>query len=672
MDDSEFGPLVIDETASVPSDDSTSLSRTIKVTTEAIKAQKDGNNNRSKPMTITIDTNVTSDGDRTTTGSSGVAPSPSEGGPSNKRSRQTVKRLCPPLERPPPPSSTSSEPVTEEAVAEHLAAIGKLSLKYIEEHRKQEHVSQLPSGFENCFGKGSDSVREIHCIGRGGRIMRRFTPRGALVDVPRGQVQPGDTVGYFVEDPTYYSDPNSLNPPKPKVKDTAPAVSDASEVTEAVETPSQVPGPSHMTPTHEADILELHADEDDLAMDTSIVTPAPTATPLKPILRPARSLENPSMRLSKGTEKRRVRINVGGVLIHVLQDKDESTGRMEDRRGPFTINKGIQKAETEAKLNNMSSDELEAELDRIDAKAEKRKQQRHRKRSPQRLRARAAKENKVYCGPNISKRRTVAGDEYVGDQKPLIKKVVKVMAQQIAAGTKILDPKAPTALKWIDVVDRVGEIQTGQDHDFSDHDSLNPIDDVTLNLAKDNRLINSLWSHSLSMAIDDANVQAAQEYVIAHVEQNDVEEIVADKNTVSSNDSIVTDHESDISSDDTSSLPSTSSESDRSTGAIAGGVDTANTAPEANNTPGTAVVAVVADQAPENLDGSLPWEQYRADGDDGAREDNVDNNRAVDLSTFRPIEAAQHRFLVNVEGRLQIHAENGEADQTLIDQLSMG
>ena len=384
--------------------------------------------------------------------SAGVTLTPSQGPPA-KRSRSSSRvrsRSHSPRELTPPPPQPTRE-LEQAALDDYLKKVALMSKSYIQE------TSQ-----HRGFGRRPDSLRPLNCVSRGGMSMsalKRWTKGWGGPFAADG----GYAEGYFDADDTYYDDPQALNPGKPRK---------SGKSVVAVATAVNNPGPS-------AQVVESPSRDQPMDVDEPVTTVAlPQA--LVPILKPTRSFEQrPQVRLPRGCKQRIIKVNIAGVVCNVMDDIDDSTGRMEDRRSQWTIDRNIEIAAEKEAYASMSEEEYGEAMVQKEAKKEKKAQKKHVKLQPQRLRAlHANKKDSV-----------VHGDEYIGHQSTKItkysKKMAEVMVQQTLKWTSPrLDGQSRPSLKWIDCVDRVGDIDGGFVGGFSSKETLDPIDDVTLIRAK--------------------------------------------------------------------------------------------------------------------------------------------------------------------------------------------
>lgn len=386
----------------------------------------------------------------------GETPVPSVGGPSSwKRSRSLSrrrKRSCSPMKQLSPPPQQPNRRMEEAALKDYMKKVELQSKSYLRRHNHH-----------NCFGQRPKSLRPINCVSRGGMSMsalRRWTNGWGGPFASDG----GYAEGYYDADDTYYSDPEILNPPKPqrsprRVKRLKMA------------TDVNAPGPSSQVVPVD-DTTQSRA----VAMDVD----APTDNnALVPILRPLRSFEaRPWTRLSK-RPKRVVKMNIAGILCNVLDDFDGRTGRMEDRRGRWTVDRQNAAAARRESDTSLSEEEYEDALNARQAVKEKKLAKKHRRMEPQRLRALHANEKDTI----------VVGDEYVGHQEATVEVVTEKMASLMVKQTlewtaPRMDGQSRPSLKWIDLVDRVGDIDGGRVGGFTAQEALDPLEDVTLIRAK--------------------------------------------------------------------------------------------------------------------------------------------------------------------------------------------
>ena len=270
----------------------------------------------------------------------------------------------------------------------------------------------------------------------------------------------GYAAGYYDDDDRYYTDPDALNPPKRQKTE---------QVVVAVPTNVNDPSTSGSSALFPVEDMEVdHAG--------SVVA---TYKELSPVLRKPRSFESrPWTRLSK--RRPVVKMNVAGIICNVVDDRDPSTGAMEDRRSDWTISRNLSNAIVKDSYSDMSEEEYEDALARKEALAEKKAMRKLARKEPQRLRAIHA--NTV---DTVTK-----GDKYIGAQQARIDQVVLKMAELMVKQTKNwtaprMDGQSRPSLQWIDCVDRAGDVDDGHVGTFSTKDpGFHPIDDVTLIRAK--------------------------------------------------------------------------------------------------------------------------------------------------------------------------------------------
>lgn len=384
-----------------------------------------------------------------------VAPS---AGPPSKRSRTSSqtrtstrscsRRSCSPMQLPTPPSPKPTRALEDASRTEYLKKVELQSKSYIKEH--SDH---------GCFGKDKTSLRPLNCVGRGGLSMRslaRWTRGWGGSFASDG----GYAEGYFDADDRYYTDPDVLNPPKKQ---------NSGVVT--VPTGVDAPSTSQGGPSTSSEVVDM-----EIATADNVVA---TYKELSPVLRAPRSFESrPWTRLSK--RRPVVKMNIAGIICNVIDDRDPSTGRMEDRRSDWTIDRGIAAAVLKESYSDMSDEEYDEAMDRKQARQEKKASKKLTRMDPQRLRAIHA--NKV---DTVTK-----GDRYVGFQQGRIDDVVLKMAEIMVKQTKDwtaprLDGQSRPSLQWVDCVDRAGDIDNGHVGRFSSKDpGFHPIDDITLIRAK--------------------------------------------------------------------------------------------------------------------------------------------------------------------------------------------
>ena len=373
----------------------------------------------------------------------GVKPGPSQGPPPRKKSRSTSRvrsRSQSPLELPPPEPQPTRE-LENAALDDYLKKVALMSKSYIQETNPHRGLGQRP-----------ESLRPINCVSRGGMSMsslRRWTRKWGGPFASDG----GYAEGYYDADDTYYKDPEALNPRKPIEGQGVVVATDVNAPgpsTQMDETPSRV------SPTD--------------AVGAGIVA-IPPGSPS--ILKPTRSFEQrPQVRLPRGCKKRIIKVNIAGVLCNVMDDRDEDTGRMEDRRSQWTIDRNVAAAAVVDSYSSMSEEEYE---DAMVLKEEKKAQRKHVRLRPQRLRAKHANANDS----------VVHGDDFVGHQAGAISKTSKKMAELLVQQTlewtsPRLDGQSRPSLQWIDVVDRAVDVDGGFVGKFTSCDSNDPLEDVTL------------------------------------------------------------------------------------------------------------------------------------------------------------------------------------------------
>lgn len=348
---------------------------------------------------------------------------------------------CTPMELPSPPSPKATPELDDAARTEYMKKVELQSKAYIKDH----------SG-HGCLGKKKTSLRPLNCVGRGGLSM------SALARWTRGwggsfAADGGYAEGYYDADDRYYTDPDSLNPPKKKS-----VVALATNIND--------PTPSRAGPSSAVVPMEVDANAD------SVVA---TYKELSPVLKVPRSFENrPWTRLSK--RQKIVKMNIAGIICNVLDDRDPATGRMEDRRSDWTIARKVAAAQETDSYCEMSEDEYEGAMDAKEKLKAKKAEKKARRMEPQRLRA-------IYANDHDT---VVKGDDYIGTQRQRIDKVTLKMAEVMVKQTKDwtaprLDGQSRPSLQWIDCVDRAGDVDGGHVGGFSQKDpGYHPIDDITL------------------------------------------------------------------------------------------------------------------------------------------------------------------------------------------------
>ena len=387
-------------------------------------------------------------------------------GPPRKKSRSSSRvrsRSRSPRELTPPPPQPTRE-LEQAALEDYLKKVAAMSKSYIQETNTHRGIAQRP-----------ESLRTINCVSRGGMSMsalRRWTRKWGVAPFA---ADGGYAEGYFDADDTYYTDPEALNPRKPLQRKKAGTAGE--EV--VVATDVNVPGTSKQVVETQSRVQPMIASgskDTSEPMETAVALPSQVSS----ILKPTRSFEQrPQVRLPRGCKQRIIKVNIAGVLCNVMDDRDEVTGKMEDRRSQWTIDRGIADAELKASYSSMSEDEYDDAMTQKRERKERRDQRKHVKMEPQRLRA-------IHANTNNS---VVDGDEYVGHQGKAISKMSKKMAEVLVKQTldwtsPRMDGQSRPSLRWIDVVDRVGDVDGGFVGGFSSKDSLDPFDDVTLIRAK--------------------------------------------------------------------------------------------------------------------------------------------------------------------------------------------
>ena len=376
---------------------------------------------------------------------------PSHGGPQRTRSSsRRRKRSCPPMRQLTPPPQQPDRRMEEVALKEYLKKVELQSKSYIQRHNRH-----------NCFGQRPESLRPVNCVARGGmsiRSLRRWTQGWGRPFASDG----GYAEGYYDADETYYSDPEVLNPPKRSPRRVKRL---------KMGTDVNAPGPSsQVVPVDAASLSrDVPMDVDELA-----VVKVP-----EPIIRSSRSFETrPWTRLSK-RPKRVVKMNVAGILCNVLDDIDDSTGRMEDRRSQWTIDRKIAEALRKESYASMSDEEYDDAVEARTNLKEKKLEKKHRRMEPQRLRALHAN----------AKDTVVVGDEYIGHQNKAVEVATEKMASLLVKQTvewtaPRMGGQSRPSLKWIDLVDRAGDIDGGHVGGFTSDEALDPLEDITLIRAK--------------------------------------------------------------------------------------------------------------------------------------------------------------------------------------------
>ena len=452
----DLGQLVIDESLSTSIvDPVVDINANIEPTKISKVVENSDEGERGRPMTRSRSRAISAPtGGLASTLIQQLSPS---GAPPSKRSRSQSRpkqpRSCSPLKLPDPPGPQPTPEMEQAAQDEYMKKVSLMSKAYLAEHANHD-----------CFGSGRPtSLRPLNCVGRGGLSMK------SLARWNRGwgnafASDGGYAEGYFDADDDYYNDPQKLNPSK---KQKGVIISAKTDITGS--TSSQAGPATAVVPCG----TPMEVDN----VDNNVVA---TYKELSPVLRAPRSFENrPRTRLSEDGG-RMVKVNIAGVLCNVLDDRDPSTGRMEDRRSQWIIDKNIASAALIDSYEEMSDEEYEI------AKAEKKKLKKKKaaakktKLEPQRLRAIHA--NMV---DSVTK-----GDRYIGGQQATIDKAMVKMTDILVRQTKEwttprLGGQSRPSLKWIDCVDRVVDIDGGYVGNFSTKDpGFHPIDDITLIRAK--------------------------------------------------------------------------------------------------------------------------------------------------------------------------------------------
>ena len=615
---------------------------------------------------------------------------------SRSPSRESITH-CAPVDRPPPPRITNPDEA-EAQLAKYMQDIALLHKEYRSKH--------LDHG---CFGRRSKSMREIHCVYRG-KTPKSFLQYWAKRDRRLTIGPDGVPNGFYDSDPAYYSDPESLNPRKGGKLDGVRVTGDdygssvagpsglkSSSSTDGgppiVATFRAVTGPhsrGSMTVTvdntpvvaeydADADAIDIHANEADL-------DPVRTT-----ILRRSRSFES---RFGDGL----LTVNIGGVRTHILDDKDEETGELEDRRGPYTINKRERQAAAEEAEMEMTDEEFEEFDDARKAAKEKKRQTKLRKQAVALDRLTSTNEHNVYCGdPNTTSCTTGEGlDTYIGTQGPDMALASDMMT--LAILDKADHDETTTAPSWQATVDTVGE--RDKPSNFSEADSLSLEDDISLVRAKDNKIINGLWTYAMTQASKHAEAIASQkvkldrpqlkkwiDQITSELPHRPQPVVYCESGPVKPNTDLLT--EDQLIPSDGSTLDETSSIETASSASDSDDDDDANV-PSATTTTTTTNVVTAADNGDDanvapvgpvatdgaasgeddeldrpDLNKSIPWDQYVASP---VREVEAE----AEAAGLRPSDRAAVRFLTNLEGRMIRFQETGEVDQVLIDQLTMG
>ena len=696
------------------------------------------------------------------------APSP-DGAPPSKRSRsQSYSRhsgrrgKCDPMLRPTPPPAQPTKEHQEQAVAAHLANVAEKSKQYIAAHAGH-----------NCFGKRGDTVRdgtciEVRCVWRGGKMPAQFIRRWGR---GRGMGNPDSPNGFFDADSDYYDNPNKLNPPKHGVNeycdDGYQGPYDGTYLDESkLATTSSTSERAFGANTGPVDDVIDDMDDDlaagpsgsatagatDAVDDMDIDTDEENRLLGPPsILRPPRTHEILSQERVTGRGRfKSVRINEGGIVTHVLADMDPRTGRMEDRRSEFTIQKREREAREAAEVAAMSVDEVLAAGAKLEAKAAEREERRRKRRKIYTNRKISALKGNVYCGVGPV---VMTGDLYIGDQAVDMAKAAQLMAttlnklarirreQRVAKpGGRVIpgdddgDEDEFDDAEWSDCTDCASELDDSDGGEFAEADEIDPLIDVSLARAEDNKLVNSLYAHASiravltaermhadKVALDEEIIQKWLRESLPGIGDNDEDthpvgadgpiagtdgadgvdqDLTGPLNALDLNDSFnlnlnalsLDDNEpagdkvTNFSASTGSTFPPSSSASSV-IGAVGKGDDDEPIAePVTDDT--------VIDADADVLNKSIPWHEYQADPVEGEIDAaNVYNEHQVQLtdddiemdphqfaeigfrfagSVLSPVETHNLDFAVNKEARLVVYRRNGTVSPILIDQLTQG
>ena len=543
------------------------------------------------------------------------------------------------------------------------------------------------------FGQeGESSKRGIHAVARGGKLPASCLPRG--YHRRWGSEYPE---GYYDSDPTYYSDPDKLNPPKTSQKVAARAATSGDE---------HAAGPSNQTPTtkatatvpsgtasrsvtrstngsgalevtvantdtsagaqgvvHDDDVLEVHANEDDLL-----------ATP---ILRPTRSFENKEQQKS-------VRINMGGVQFHVLKGI-----RSKDRQGDYILKK---QASADAEAERVSEMSDQEEYDFINAKEAKKDEKKAKKRARWATlnaeRLQYVIDNNIYCNPNGDECTTGEGvDAFEGEQGWQVDGCAQIMAREIVTNASLVPVKPPT---WQATVDAVAVIEEKFDPTFSnDRDKIDPSVDLSLVRAREFKRLNGLWSYVMTRAIVESERLAGERLVvdkelvaswlaetgapaidaIASVESDtEIVEISDDESTTSgasdseSSDGFNTDSLESFDKEEEAKIIASLGPSPPET--VDPGNDGDKTDDDGDDDDDESGGGQPDDHS-GGLDVSVPWEEFQLDAPADIRAD-------ADAAGLSKLDQNKLTFLANYNKRLLDYAETGEPDEYLYRQITMG
>ena len=606
-------------------------------------------------------------------GGRGKRQSLDRGFPAKKRSRpQSRDRLSSTLLPSPPPRKDNKDE-DDEVLDGYIKDIAKL-------HRDRRQQSR----FSVLGRRGGDSMKGIHAVARGGKLPSSCLPRG--YHRRWGSQYPP---GYFDTDPTYYSDPETLNPPKnPNLSAARAVVSDnegeagpsglQSQASQSHSVPPPVvefravtqsaatSGALEVTIANndnadggvaDADALEIHADESDLLVN--------------PILRRPRSFETKEAGKS-------VRINLGGVQFYVL--KGDSRGVREDRRGPYTINnreKQAQKANDRARMSDQE------EIDAVNADEARKQEKFDRKRTRwaglNEDRLQYVQDNHIYCNPDGDECTTGEGvDAFIGEQEWQIEGCSQIMARKIVANASLAGAKPAT---WRATVDAVAAIENefAGEQFSNDKPGIDPSIDLSLVRAREMRRLNGLWTYVFTRAIAESE-RIANESLI--VDKELVQQWLAERSPpISAVEPVdtevveISDDDSDTSGSDTSGDTDSVSSfgSDAVEEIYARSIDPTSDVIIVDDTvvdgaaDSVAVDPVAGDPVARDdvHNESEPWEDYRLD-------DPADVIADADAAGLSRLDQNKLAFLANINHRLSTYEETGFAGDYLYRQLTMG
>lgn len=582
--------------------------------------------------------------------------------PAKKRSRPQSKDRHGLSSLPSPPPRKDNKEEDDEVLDGYIKDIAQL-------HRDRQQESRY-----SVLGRRNDSMKGIHAVARGGKLPTSCLPRGYRRRW--GSQYPS---GYFDTDPTYYSDPEKLNPPKypgaparaaasdneneagpsrlqspaPPTQPVPPPVMEFRAVTQSAGSSGALEVTVANNDTVEGgvadpDALEIHADEADLL-----------ATP---ILRKTRSFETKEAGKS-------VRINLGGVQFYVL--KGDSRGVREDRRGPYTIENREKQAHKKNQRENMSDQE---EIDSLNAEEVRKQEKFDRKRArwaglnDERLQY--VTDNHIYCNPDGDENTTGEGvDAFLGEQEWQIAGCAQIMAREIVTNASLVGVIPAT---WRATVDAVAAIEEGFDGEFSNEKpGIDPSVDLSLVRAREMRRLNGLWTYVFTKAIAESERLANDRL---DIDKELIQQWLAERSpTISAVEPTeaevieISDDDSDTSGSDTSgdsdSVSSFGSEAAEEI--YARSIDPTGDVVVVEGPVVEAADAANVDAGAEDLNKSAPWEDYQLD-------DPADVLADADAAGLSRLDQNKLAFLANINHRLSQYEETGYAEDYLFRQLTSG